>query len=193
MIENNLTLSALDTSALELRHLVLSRPAHKKSMHGGGGGRRRIIDQDTRETAPAQRYMDSIPANPVSFLTLRELMLHDWALMNYLCSRCSSYRRDCLCKHPKWVVFAVGSHGAMAGTKRKQRDFTVPKVVKQEACQFVCGKTFKSFGELFEHEQQCELRGTYSSLLGPKLQLRKWETERLGEDSDGSHADELQD
>ena len=40
VVKNGLSLGMLSTSAMELRHLVFGRPAHRRTMRGGGGGKK---------------------------------------------------------------------------------------------------------------------------------------------------------
>ncbi len=99
------------------------------------------------------------------------------------------------CKHPKWKVFAA-RHKLEAGGKRKTSDddYTAPKTVKLEACQYGCGEKFRSVGDLILHEQECEWANNFRA-FGPKEAPRKWEEKDEEEDaaSEGSGAEDAQD
>lgn len=168
-------------------------------MRAGGGGRRRI-DKETGESFPAESFISKISANPISYLCLRELLLHDWSMANFLCTKCDHYRRECTCKKPKFLVFAA-RHQAQAGGKRRregEESYTTRRRTKEERCQYGCGATFSTLKELFDHEPDCEVADEYKRMTGPKPRLRTWEKDGAQAKGHGnaegwSDDDEMQD
>jgi len=194
--EKKLTLGMLCTTAMELRHLVYGRPAHKRSMRGGGGGRRRKC-KETGKISPAVSLLKKIGKNAVSYLVLRELLLRDWGECNKLCTKCDNFRRECRCKKPQFLTFL----GARKGSKRRKlekdrhehgtRSVTLP-------CQYGCSFVASSYAMLLQHESKCACEVLTNTDLREKVanQIRNARANTLLEEAlgeEGSDHDDLQD
>ena len=195
--KKKLTFGMLSTTAMELRHLVYGRPAHRRSMRGGGGGRRGFIDKHRRKlgTRPAVSMLKKIGKNAVSYLVLRELLLRDFGETNKLCTTCNNFRRECECVHPTFLAF----HGARKGSKRrkleKDRHEHGMRSAKT-ACQFGCGFLATGYSNLLEHERNCSQEVLTNTTLREKVavQIRSARPNMLLERAlgeEGSDCDDL--
>ena len=150
--ERKLSMGMFSTNAMELRHLVIGRPAHKRSLRGGGGGRRR--KGENGENLPAESMLKKVGVNPVSYLVLRELLIRDWTETNPLCQTCRSFRRDCKCKQPDFLCF-VGARNPAKRRKLTANLHTHGTRTVQHECQFGCGHRTKQYPALLVHEKEC--------------------------------------